>query len=73
MGITFRLSTLFSFQRLASTISVRSKSIKKVRDIKNLKSTSVESNWPDYTGSSKCVNEMIEAGMPYTKKDFVLC
>lgn len=41
---------------------------KKVRDIKNLKATSVESNWPDYTGSSKCVNEMIDAGMPYTKK-----
>lgn len=41
---------------------------KKVRHIKELKSTSIESDWEKYTGSSKSVNAMIDAGMEYRKK-----
>ncbi|EGT4280645.1 hypothetical protein C5952_19135 [Cronobacter sakazakii] len=40
----------------------------KVKSIDKLKVTSVESNWKNYTGSSKTVNAMIDAGMDYTKK-----
>ncbi|HGH7440932.1 hypothetical protein AAHV79_14865 [Klebsiella pneumoniae] len=41
---------------------------KGIKDISNLKSTSTESNWLDYTGSSKSVNAMIDSGMEYSKK-----
>ncbi|MDU7185698.1 MAG: hypothetical protein E6294_06680, partial [Klebsiella sp.] len=38
----------------------------KVKSIDKLKVNSVESNWKNYTGSSKTVNAMIDAGMDYT-------
>ncbi|HAV1973410.1 TPA: hypothetical protein JG946_003770 [Enterobacter hormaechei subsp. steigerwaltii] len=40
---------------------------KGIKDIKKLKSTTKESNWPVYTSSSKTVNTMIENGEPYDK------
>jgi len=40
---------------------------KGVKDIKKLKTTTKESNWPVYTSSSKSVNTMIENGEPYEK------
>ena len=41
---------------------------KGIKDISNLKGTSTESNWLDYTGSSKSVNAMIDSGMEYSKR-----
>ncbi|EIT6979586.1 hypothetical protein ACSTWI_000788 [Escherichia coli] len=40
---------------------------KGVKDIKKLKSTSIESDWELYTGSSKLCNEMIDSGIEYEK------
>lgn len=40
---------------------------KGIRDISKLKSTTQSSNWPTYTGSSKSVNAMIDAGEDYEK------
>lgn len=39
----------------------------KLRDIKNLKHSTKESNWEKYTGSSKSVNQMIADGCDYEK------
>lgn len=38
-----------------------------IRDISKLKSTTSQSNWLIYTGSSKSVNAMIDAGANYEK------
>lgn len=40
---------------------------KGIKDIKKLKPTTKESNWPVYTSSSKSVNTMIENGAEYEK------
>lgn len=45
---------------------------KGIKDIKNLRSTSQESNWPSYYSSSKSVREMIDSGEPY-KKSILWC
>ncbi|HDX9082601.1 TPA: hypothetical protein RQO69_004742 [Klebsiella oxytoca] len=39
----------------------------KVRDAKKIKDTSRQSNWKDYTSSSKSVNNMIANGIDYEK------
>lgn len=38
-----------------------------IKDISKLKSTSKESDWAKYTGSSRSVNEYIDAGEDYEK------
>jgi hypothetical protein len=38
-----------------------------VKDIRKLQDTSKESNWSEYTSSSKSVKQMIEDGLPYEK------
>ncbi|EPE1366941.1 TPA: GIY-YIG nuclease family protein [Escherichia coli] len=40
---------------------------KGVKDIKKLKSSTKQSNWKDYTSSSKTVNALIDAGENYKK------
>jgi len=45
---------------------------KSIKNISEIKPESKQSNWNDYTSSSKSVNEMIEAGEPY-KKSILAC
>ena len=40
---------------------------KGVKDIKKLKASTKQSNWKEYTSSSKTVNSLIEAGEDYRK------